>query len=101
MFNNIGCKIKGLAKFICWVGIIISVLSGIAVILGGASGRSYGSDYYGERFASHSAGGAIIVGILIIVIGSILSWVSSFVLYGFGELVDNSRKVADRVSPKE
>lgn len=101
MFNNIGRKIKGLAKFICWVGIILSVLAGIVIILGGASSRSFESGYNGERFAISSAGGSIVAGILVIVLGSILSWVGSFVLYGFGELVDNSKKVADRVSPKE
>ena len=33
MFKNIGGKIKGLAKVICYVGIAISVIAGIFMIL--------------------------------------------------------------------
>ena len=29
MFENIGGKIKGLAKVVCWIGIILSVITGI------------------------------------------------------------------------
>ena len=32
MFENIGGKIKKLAKIICWIGIIISALSGIVLV---------------------------------------------------------------------
>ena len=32
MFNNIGGKIKGLAKFVCWLGIIGSSIWGVFVM---------------------------------------------------------------------
>lgn len=35
-------------------------------------------------------------GLAVIIIGSLLSWVSSFVLYGFGELVVNSAIIAGK-----
>ena len=76
MFNNIGGKIKGLAQFIAWVGIILSFISGIDVI------SSY-SNFVG--------------GLLVIVIGSILSWIGSFVLYGFGQLIENSDDMAEMI----
>ena len=69
MFSDIGGKIKVLAKVICWVGIICSVIIGAILI---------GSLLYS------------IAGIVIIVLGSLLSWVSSFVLYGFGQLIQNT-----------
>jgi len=31
------------------------------------------------------------------VLGSLLAWVSSFIVYGFGELVENSAAVAARL----
>ena len=33
MFDNIGGKIKKLAKIICWIGIILSVITGIAAMM--------------------------------------------------------------------
>ena len=97
MFNNIGGKIKGLAKFLCWLGIILSVIIGVIMIIAAASSRSYTFDSYGEKITL-STGGSIVAGILIIVFGSLASWIGSFFMYGFGELVENSKKVADKVS---
>lgn len=70
MFTNIGEKIKTLAKVVCWFGIIASVISGIAMI---ATSETL-----------------ILAGVLTLVLGSLFSWISSFVLYGFGEVVENS-----------
>ena len=70
MFDNIGGKIKEVAKFNCWIGIIASVIGGIVII----------STLY--QLA--------IIGFLIIAFGSLLSWVGSFLMYGIGEMVENS-----------
>lgn len=80
MFNNIGGKIKGLAKFMCWVGIIICVILGFLIISSSYSGYYY---YYSRQ-------GMIVIGVLIMVGGSIISWLSSLLIYGFGELVENT-----------
>ena len=71
MFDNIGSKIKALAKVVCWIGIIGSIIAGIVMI------------------ATMGTAG-ILSGFLTIILGALLSWVSSFVLYGFGEMVENS-----------
>ena len=84
MFNNIGGKIKGLAKFICWVGIIASIIFGIIIIA--SATKSFG----GYRYTDTRT---IILGVITIVAGSIISWIGSFVLYGFGELVENSSTI--------
>ena len=86
MFSNIGGKIKGLAKFICWVGIISSVVAGIVLII---------SSHNSNGYYSYTDTNMIIAGILVMLFGSILSWIGSFVLYGFGELVDNSSKLVE------
>lgn len=76
MFDNIGGKIKKLASFIAWLGIIISIIIGIAFMA---------TDE--ELF---------LVGLIIAIIGGVSSWVGSFLLYGFGELVENSSIIAQK-----
>ena len=70
MFENIGSKIKTVAKVVCWIGIIASIISGIVLIA------------QDEDTA--------FLGFLVIVLGSVGSWVGSFITYGFGQLVENS-----------
>lgn len=72
MFNNVGKKIKGFAAVLTWIGIVASCLSGMVTMV------------IDDEFVG--------VGLLIMVIGSLLSWISSLTMYGFGELVDNSAK---------
>lgn len=79
MFNNIGGKIMGLAKIFCWLGIISSIIGGIAVILINMDAIEYG---YGTPF--------ILLGIGIMLVGSLISWIGSFFTYGFGQLIQNS-----------
>lgn len=67
MFANVGGKIKAVAQVVTWIGIIGSVIGGIALI--------------STNF---------IAGLLTAGVGSLLSWVSALALYGFGELVENS-----------
>ncbi len=76
MFDNIGHKIKLLAQVMCWLGIGISVFIGILLIFTGMD--QYDSGIY--------VGG----GIAVLCLGSLFSWIGSFVLCGFGELVENS-----------
>ena len=69
MFSNIGGKIKGLAKWSCWMGIIASLIVGIIA----------NKLHFGVRLT-------------LIVVGSLISWLSSLALYGFGELIDEVKK---------
>ena len=71
MFNNIGGNIKNLASAFAWIGIIASVILGISIMQNGDQ-----------------------IGLLIILAGSFVSWISAFALYGFGELIDNSAIIA-------
>lgn len=81
MFNNIGSKIKGLASVICFGGIILCIIIGIVVAA---------LDEY-----------LLLAGFAIMILGALLSWVSSFVLYGFGELVENSAIIAGKETLNE
>lgn len=71
MFSNIGGKIKSLAVCACTCGIVFSIIYGIYIMT--------------TLRNSHA-----LTGLLIIIFGSLLSWIGSFVLYGFGQLVENS-----------
>ena len=76
MFDDIGGKIKTVAKVVCWVGIIMSVITGIVLI-----------------------STANTVGILTIIVGSLGSWIGSFTLYGFGELIEKTTEIAENTRP--
>ncbi|MBQ2725723.1 MAG: hypothetical protein IJF78_08455 [Clostridia bacterium] len=73
MYGNIAAKIKFLAQAVAWIGIIGSIIWGFSVI-------SIDEDL-------------ILTGFLIAVIGALISWVSSFVLYGYGQLIENTDKL--------
>ncbi|MBR3816883.1 MAG: hypothetical protein IKJ27_09180 [Clostridia bacterium] len=69
MFNNISEKIKTLANVMCWIDIIVSVIISIFII-----------------FINLWAG------LICLILGPLVSWIGSFVLYGFGTLIENSEK---------
>lgn len=69
MFDDIGGKIKGLAKVITIIGIVASCICGLVMLV------------ESENF---------LFGVLVAGLGSLGSWVGSFLLYGFGELIDQT-----------
>lgn len=81
MFNNIGGKIKGVAQFITLIGIIVSVIIFLIIV-------SSGNDQ------------SFILGFVILIVGCIGSWLSSLLLYGFGQLVENSDILVEKRNPK-
>ena len=83
MFDNIGKKIKTLAKVICGIGIVASII--VAIIMFIISSMSYlQSVLFGW------------LGIIILLLGPLFSWIGCFLLYGFGELIDNSAIIAQQ-----
>ncbi len=65
MFNNIGNKLKTFAQVNAWMGIVASLLIGFIAI-------------YDDP----------LLGLLIIIFGCFGSWISSFGIYGFGEIIN-------------
>ena len=80
MYSNIGNKIKILAVVMCILGMIGSFIMSIQFF----------------RFAEYE-GTYALAGILVIVIGCLLSWASSFLLYGIGQLIQNSDMLVSMV----
>ena len=69
-----------IAKISCWIGIISSVI--IAML-----------------FLAENSNEAI--GLLVLIGGSLFSWVGSFITYGFGQLVENSDKLLELNTHKD
>ena len=67
MWENIGSKLQKLAKVICWIGIILSVIGGIVMIT--------------QKQA--------VLGIVYIILGPLFSWIGSWAMYGLGLVVES------------
>ena len=80
MYDNIGGKIKGLAKASFIVAAIAEAITGIALM---ASDEDL-----------------ILYGLLVLIAGPIITWVSSWLLYGFGQLIENSDIIAEEYNRK-
>ena len=90
MYNNIGGKIKKLSIIICVIGIIISLL--LAII----SLPKIETIKYAIKLNLYGLiKDPIINSAKIFIIGALLSWISSFCLYGFGQLIENSDKTVE------
>ncbi len=80
-YANIGKKIKTLAIWTFIIAAIACIISGIIMMLS-------------------NEGAAFIPGAFFMVLGSIAAFISSWTLYAFGELVDNSQTIAERLNPE-
>lgn len=72
MFSNIGNKMKTLAQVLCWIGIIASIL--------------YAGALFAENNDRHST---IVASAVCLIVGPTASWISSWALYAFGQIVDD------------
>ena len=80
MFNNIGGKIKSLAKISAYIGILGSIVVGVLFFVLGII-----------SFNPLLVVFAFVIGLG----GSLCSWMSVFLFYGFGELIDKATEIAD------
>lgn len=72
MFSNIGKKIKVLAYVIFFLGALTSLLVAVEI-------------YEDNLWPS----------IVVLILGMFLSWIANFLLYGFGQLINNSDKLVE------
>lgn len=82
MFDNIGSKLRGLARIVFFVGIVFSGIGMIGMWITGFG--------LGDR-----AGGftIFIAGLLIGLVGCLCSWTLGCLLAGFGQLVEDAEAV--------
>lgn len=88
MYNNIGNKIKGLAIAAALIGTLVSVIVGLLYLSNGIRLSEY----------SEEAGVAMVMtGFGVMLIGGLLSWLSTLTLYGFGHLIENTDRILERI----
>ncbi len=80
MYTDIGKKIKILAMVTAAIGAFLSVVGGIFIIADGGDFED------------------AIIGLLVMMIGILAAWVSSWILYGFGELIDKTSDIESRLA---
>ena len=88
MFSQIGKKIKLLAQVFCYLLIAVSIVSGIMIIATPEIAHAMGFQ-------------PLAAGLLVMLAGSLLSWLNSILLYGFGELVDNTAQIKAALTGEE
>lgn len=87
LFRNIGKKIKLLVEVIFWVGVAASTIAAIVYFVLALL----------PQYLPLSQGFAT-AGIIWLIGGPIAMWLSCVILYAFGELVDNTSEIKDRLS---
>ncbi len=80
MFKRVGKKIMFLAVIASIFGILVSVVGGFTLVIIAAQ-RS--SDFVDILLAA-------LLGIGVMIVGSLISWISVFPAYGYGRLINNS-----------
>ena len=73
MFENIGKKIKGLAKLVTAVGFIGSVIAFFILLNYDMTGLAF----------------------VVLIVGVLVSWIGSFSLYAYGEIADNTKGILE------
>ena len=96
MFNNIGHKIQKLAKAFWWIGIVFWAIKGIDLI----GSLSMTHELTGSYVTASSAAG-VLVSIVSIVVGVLVSWIGSLVLYAFGQLVEDTHAIRENTEGKK
>lgn len=81
MYNNIGSKIKGLAKVMAVIQAALFIIVGIRMI---KNSRLLGTD-------------GVLIGVGFIVLGPVVAWASSLLLYGLGELIETNIDIRNRM----
>ena len=86
MYKNVGKKIKFFAALWVFINIVVLVFLGTVLIVYGIGDKL--------KFG-------ILIGAAIIVIGSFLCWYGSLALYGYGQLIENTQVIREKIEKFE
>lgn len=112
MYSNIGGKIKGLAKWVAIIGMISGAILLVVSLVAYTKNANYiefANAYYAYDYTSFYERGmeafAAREGILWSIVTIIVSFISSWPMYGFGQLIENTDKLVAAMNqqnkPKE
>ncbi|MBQ3140519.1 MAG: hypothetical protein IJC25_00990 [Clostridia bacterium] len=83
LFSNPGAKIKKVTQIVFWISCIACLI--LAIIL-----FAQAAEYADSRYTQEEADLYTLWGFVTLLAGPLVSWISSLLLYAFGELVENS-----------
>ena len=84
MYSNTGKKVMGLASVLAGLAVVVTVIEGI--VLWVTMGRM------------RQSGIGFLVFLLVVAVGSVVAYIGYLLLYAFGELVDNSSQILQKIS---
>ena len=84
LFGNIGKKIKTLAFVFFVIGILISFVIAVMSFL--------------TFLGLEQTGMGLLSAICVLLIGFLCSWLSNMLLYGFGQLIDNTEMIKRKLN---
>lgn len=90
--NSTSLKLLKLAKYLLWIGIILSLVIGILVFTGSQAVKS--------MLSEESQMANWVTGIVIAVVGSLAAWLISFLLKSFAQLVQDTSDIRNGVPPR-
>jgi hypothetical protein len=101
MLNNAGKKIVLWSRILLYVGVAASVIVGIWLVWRGAQANTVHFTYYhmGYLYNSGFAGGGrmVICGFLVIIFGSLVSWLWALLMRAFGDLAVDTKAIRERL----
>ena len=80
IFRRVGANLKSIALVFFWIQFIFTLVGGIACLF----------------FADTR-----VIGVIMAVLAFPAAWLSNAMLYAFGDLVDNTKKIADATKPQD
>ncbi len=90
MFENSGNKIKVIAKVMFYIDVIVSIIAAIVYfVLSGITESASEVRLY------------IVLGFSILIAGPVISWIINVFIYGYGELIDKTCKIDQKLSSKQ
>lgn len=81
MYTDIGKKIKSWAKVVCIAEAIAAVIGALIMMFSAEDGIM------------------MAIGLFLLVGGPVVAWVSSWLLYGFGEIIDKLTEIEENTRP--
>ena len=101
MLHNTSRKISIWAQVVLYAGIVLSIVAGFLIIWNNAQMPTLRYTYYHMGVLYHTgfahSGMAVIGGFLVMIFGSLFSWLLALLLKAFGELTSDTRAIREQM----
>jgi UPF0716 family protein affecting phage T7 exclusion len=101
MLNNAGKKIVFWSHVVLYAGIAVSLILGFWLVWNGAQANAFRFTYtragYLYNTGMMGGGRVVVAGFLVIILGSLASWLTALLLRAFGDLAEDTRAIRERL----